>query len=119
MNLFKLWLTKFCETRLRKCKTVTFIPSCVVSTQTFQIKNNCHSAYRRVDKNLVAHNDILGYYQVPDMKGDTIVSTIEDALRRFNLPLSNLKVQTYHGASNMMVHKSEVAEQIKNTSQKA
>ena len=42
-----------------------------------------------------------------------IVSTLEDALIRFNLPLSNLKGQIYHGASMMMGHKSEVAEQIK------
>ena len=53
------------------------------------------------------------------MKGDTIVSTKEDTLIRFDLALSNVKLQTYHDASNTMGRKSEVAELIKKDQPKA
>ena len=72
-----------------------------------------------VAKNIDAHEDVLGYYQIPNIKSDAIFSTIKDALIRFNLPLSDLRGQTYDGASNMMGHKSKVAEPINKYYRKA
>ena len=74
---------------------------------------------RWVDDNLEAHEDFLGYYQIHNIKSNTIVSAIKDALVRFELPLTNLRGQTYDGASNMMGHKSGVAKQIREIQPKA
>ena len=56
------------------------------------------------DNNLEAHEDFLGFYQITDIKSDTIVSTIKDFLIRFKLLLTNLSDQTCDDASNMMWH---------------
>ena len=52
--------------------------------------------------------DFLGFYEVQDIKSETIVKAIQDALVRFKLPFSKLRAQTYDGASNMMGRKSGV-----------
>lgn len=74
---------------------------------------------RWVDDNLNACEDFLGFYEVPNIKSDTLVSCIKDALIRFNLPIDYLRGQTYDGASNMMGKKSGVAQQIKSLQPKA
>ena len=68
---------------------------------------------RWIDKNICPVEDFLGYYELPNIKSDTIVGVIkEDSLVRFELPMENLRGQTYDGASNMMGKKSGVARQI-------
>ena len=67
---------------------------------------------RWVHENLTPKEDFLGYYEIPNIKSDTIVQAIKDSLIRFQLPLQNLRGQTYDGASNMMGEKSGVAQQI-------
>ena len=44
----------------------------------------------------------VGFYQFTNIKSETIVNAIKDALLRFNLQPENCKGQTYHGASNML-----------------
>eukprot|EP00795_Rhopilema_esculentum_P001416 gene1416-15834_t len=68
---------------------------------------------RWVDQDLNACEDFLGFYEIPNIKAQTIVTAIKDALIRFNLPMSDLRGQTYDGASNMLGKKAGVAEQIK------
>ena len=68
---------------------------------------------RWVDDDLNACEDFLGFYEIPNIKSQTIVTCIKDALTRFNLPLTNLRGQTYDGASNILGKKSGVAAQIK------
>ena len=68
---------------------------------------------RWVDEDLNPHQNFLGFYEVPIINSETVVSTIKDAFIRFNLPLSNLRGQTYDGASNMLGKKSGFAAQIK------
>ena len=62
----------------------------------------CH---RWIDENLCAREDFLGYYELPNIKSDTIVAVIRDCLIRVELPIQNLRGQTYDGASNMMGEK--------------
>ena len=62
---------------------------------------------------LNVHEDFFDFYQLPDIKSNTIFNAIKDILTRFNLPLSKLRGQTYDGASNMLGQKSGVAKQIK------
>ena len=59
------------------------------------------------------HEDFLGFYEVPNIKSVTIKNVIIDALTRFQLSLSQLRGQTYDGASNMLGRKSGVAALIK------
>ena len=56
--------------------------------------------------------DFLGYYELPNIKSDTMVGAIKDSLVRFELPIQNLIGQTDDGASNMMGKKIGVAQQI-------
>ena len=65
-----------------------------------------------VDKNLNAFEDFIGFYQLENIKSDTIVQVIKDILIRMNLSLSNCRGQTYDGSSNMMGKKSGVSTQI-------
>ncbi|XP_066925948.1 zinc finger MYM-type protein 1-like [Clytia hemisphaerica] len=67
---------------------------------------------RTVDNQLEVEEDFLGYYEVHNIKSDTLVAAIKDILLRLNLPLESCRGQTYDGASNMFGKKSGVATQI-------
>ena len=58
---------------------------------------------------LEAHEDFLGFYNVPDIGAETIVSAIKDVLLKLQLSLVNCRGQYYDGASNMMGYKTGVA----------
>ena len=64
------------------------------------------------DKELEAHKDVFGFYNVPDISTETIVSAIKDGLLKLQLSLVNCRRQCYDGASNMMRHKTGVAKRI-------
>ena len=72
-----------------------------------------------VDKELEAHKDFLGFYNVPNISAETIVSAIKDVLVKLQLSLVNCRGQCYDGASNMMVHKTGVAKRIQDLQPKA
>ena len=67
---------------------------------------------RTVDEDLNVKEDFLGFYELNDIKSDTIVNAIKDVLLRFHLNLVNCRGQTYDGASNMMGKRTGVATQI-------
>ena len=74
---------------------------------------------RWIDDSLNPREDLLGFYELPNIASDTFASAINDSLTRFNLPLSDLKGQTYDGASNVLGKRSGVAAQIKRVQPKA
>ena len=74
---------------------------------------------RWVDKHLDAHEDFLGFFHIPDISAQTIVSAIKDALMRLQLSLTNCRGQCYDGASNILGHKSGVAKRIQDLQPKA
>ena len=57
-------------------------------------------------KDLRVHEDFVGYYELPDIKSDTIVTAIKDSLIRTQLSLNDLRAQAYDGASNMFDKKT-------------
>ena len=57
---------------------------------------------RSVDDDLKVHADFLGFYEVDNIKSDTIVAAIKDSLLRFNLSLDSCRGQICDGASNML-----------------
>ena len=61
---------------------VAFSQSYATSTQ---IKEQLTICIRWVDKELEAHEDFLGFYNVPDFGGETIVSAIKDVLLKLQL----------------------------------
>lgn len=67
---------------------------------------------RWVTENLDVNEDFLGFYEIQNIKSDTIVTAIKDSLVRFNLSLDKCRGQCYDGASNMLGNKSGVAQQI-------
>ena len=74
---------------------------------------------RWVDKELEAHEDFLRFFNVLDIGAETIVSAIKDVLLKLQLSLVNCRVQCYDGVSNMMEHKTGVAERIHDLQSKA
>ena len=67
---------------------------------------------RWINENLCPVDDFLGYYEFSNIKSNTIVGAIKDLLVDLELPIQNLRGQTYNGASNMMGKKSGEAQQI-------
>ena len=63
--------------------------------------------------------NFVGFYQIRDIKSDTIVEAIKDILLWLQLDFKNLRGQTYDGASNMLGKKSGVAAQLKSIQPKA
>ena len=61
----------------------------------------------------------MGFYQLENIKSDTIVSAIRDVLLRTQISLDNCRGQCYDGASNMLGKKSGVAKQILDIQPKA
>ena len=80
-----------------------------------KIKEQLTICIRWVDKELEAHEDFLGFYNVPDIVSETILSAIKDVL----LKLLNCRGQCYDGAGNMMGHKTGVAKRIQDLQPKA
>ena len=76
-------------------------------------KQQLSMCVRWIDDSLNPHEDFLGFYELPNIASDTIVSAIKDSLTRFRLLLSELRGQSYEGASNMLRKRSGVAAQIK------
>ena len=74
---------------------------------------------RWFDDMLEAHEDFLGFYLIPDIASDTVVSVIKDAFIRLQLSLQNCRGQCYDGASNMLGKRSGVAKQIQDIQKKA
>ena len=63
-------------------------------------------------KDLRAHEDFVGYCELPDIKSDTIVTAIKDSLIRMQLSLNDLRAQAYGRASNMFGKNTGVSVQI-------
>ena len=64
---------------------------------------------RWVDELFNIHEDLLGFYQLENIKSDTIVPTIRDVLLRTQISFDNCRGQCYDSASNMLGKKSGVA----------
>ena len=74
---------------------------------------------RWVDKELEAHKDFLGFYNVPEIGAETIMSAIKDVLLKLQLSLVNCRGQCFDGASNMVGHKTGVAKRIQDLQPKS
>jgi len=61
---------------------------------------------RTVDEELNVKEHFLGFYELNNIKSETIVNAMKDILLRFHLNLVDCGGQTYDGASNMMGKRS-------------
>ena len=52
------------------------------------------------------HEDFLGFFHIPDISAQTIVSVLQDVLTRLQLSLTYLRGQCFDGASNMLGQKA-------------
>lgn len=88
----------------------------IITDEYTDIKNRTtHFLPGWVDKSLDAHEDFLGFYNIPNVSSETIASVIKDALVR----LQRLRGQRYDVASNMLGQKTGVAKRIQETQPKA
>ena len=74
---------------------------------------------RWVDEIFNIKEDFLGFYELKDIKSDTIVSALKDVLLRTQIPLDRCRGQCYDGASNMLGKNSGVAKQVLDIQPKA
>ena len=74
---------------------------------------------RTVYEDLRIEENFLGFYELNDIKSDTIVHAIKDVLLRSNLSIQRCRGQTYDGASNLMGKMSGVATQTQRDQPKA
>ena len=63
-------------------------------------------------KDLMVHEDFIGYYELLGRKCDTIVTATKDFLTRVLLSLNDLRPQAYDGASTMFGKNAGVSVQI-------
>ena len=75
-------------------------------------KEQLSCCIRWVDKFPVAHEKFLGFYEVSNIKSETLVKIIKDILLRFQLSLQLCRGRCFDGASNMLGKRSGVAIQI-------
>ena len=64
---------------------VAFSQSYATSTEDISNKEQLTICIRWVDKELEAHEGFLGFYNVPDIGAETIVSAIKDVLLKLQL----------------------------------
>ena len=70
---------------------------------------------RWVDETFNEHEDFLGFYEVPNINSDTIVSAKRDILLCTQISLESCRGQCYDGASNILGKRSGAAKQILET----
>ena len=73
---------------------------------------------RTVYNDLNVGEDFLGFYEVDNIKSETVVKAIKDILMRCSFSLDDCRGQTYDGASNMMGKRSGVSIKIRISNQK-
>ena len=111
-ELVNLMANEVLRTKLNAIKQCKFYSTMSDEYTDVANKEQLSFCLRWIDENLCAKEDFLGYYELLNIKSDTIVAVIRDCLIRFELPIQNLRGQTYDGASNMMGKRSGVAQQI-------
>ena len=74
---------------------------------------------RWIDDKMEPHEDFLGFYEIPNIKAETIDKALKDALIRSQLSIRDLRGQCYDGASNMLGKTSGVARRIQEIQPKA
>jgi len=84
--------------RARKSKTFAVI---VDGTQDINRTEQESICIRYVTDELEPCEDFVGFYAVEGTTGNMLATCIKDCLIRYQLPIENLRGQTYDGASNM------------------
>lgn len=73
----------------------------VDGTQDASRKEQMSVCIRHVDDDFNPYEEFVGMYEPPDTKGNTTAVCVKDVLIRLDLSMTNLRGQTYDGASNM------------------
>ena len=94
---------------IRECRFFS-----IIADEDTDVSNKKQLSFclRSVDKNLNAFEDFMVFYQLENIKSNTIVHVIKDILIRMNLSLSSCRGQIYEGALNIMGKKFGVLSQI-------
>ena len=73
----------------------------VDGTQDVSKKEQLSICLRYVDEQLFPHQVFVGMYEPPTTTGEDLATSVQDVLIRLQLPIADLRGQTYDGASNM------------------
>lgn len=85
----------------------------VDGTQDIQGNEQEAICVRYVSESFDVKEDLLGLYNINATTGHAISNMVKDVLLRLQLPIENLRSQTYDGASNMSGHYSGCQAEIK------
>jgi len=85
-------------TRVHKSQTFAVI---VDGTQDITRTEQESICIRYVSDDLQPIEDFVGFYALDETTGSMLATCVKDCLMRFQLPIENLRGQTYDGASNM------------------
>ena len=83
------------------CSDIGQFAVIVDGTQDVQGLEQESICVRYVDANYGVHEDFVGLYNIAETTDASLSNMIQDALLRLNLPITDLRAQTYDGASNM------------------
>ena len=67
---------------------------------------------RTVDDDLHVHENFLGFYEIHNIKSETVFEAIKNILMRCSLSIDDCRGQTYDRTSNMMEKHSDVSTKI-------
>ena len=99
------------------CKQINdeakFFGIVVDGTQDVQGNEQESICVRYVSKDMLVHEEFIGLYHISSTTGDSIANMLQDAMIRLQLPIENLRAQTYDGASNMAGHYKGCQAEIK------
>ena len=98
LSLFSQQIVLDITTKVREASQYAIVVDGTTDISGFHQESIC---FRYIDNDLRPHEDFIGFYEAPNSTGTTIVNCIFDVLTRLQLPVEQMRGQTYDGASNM------------------
>lgn len=88
-------------------------------TADISTKEQISICIRNVEENFSINEVFLGFYVTDSTKSDALFNCLMDVLRRFDLPVENLRGQCYDGAKNMSGHISGLQTRVREQEDRA
>ena len=110
LKLMSVFILRNISKNVKQSKFYTIMADEVTHVSNHEQLVTC---IRWINHNFEPHEDMIGFYQVEDIKSETLFKNIKDALNRMDIPLTDCRGQCYDGASNMVGAKTGVATRIK------
>lgn len=112
-EMLKLISNQVLRDLLEEIRGAKFYGLMIDETTDISRKEQVSFNVRSVLPDLTPEEYFLGFYEVSSTTAATLYTVIKDVLKRFNLPISDIRGQCYDGASNMSGHINGLQELVK------